>query len=137
MEQQDDDQTAAQLGRRERQLLEAVYRLGEGTVAQVRATLPDPPSYSAVRAMLGILESKGHLYHVQQRLNYVYRPAGNTKRAGQRALAHLVRTFFGSSGDQAAAALLALPDAKFSPAVRRKLEQRIAQAQRQAQREDR
>ena len=98
------------LGRRERQIVEAVYRLGRASVAQVRAALDDPPSYSAVRGMLNILEAKGHLRHVADGLRYVYLPAGDPADARKSALAHVVRTFFGGSTADAASALFELPD---------------------------
>jgi predicted transcriptional regulator len=65
---------AHDLGRRERQIVDVVYRLGRASVADVRAQLPDPPSYSAVRGMLNLLEEKGHLRHVQDGLRYIYVP---------------------------------------------------------------
>ncbi|MGH7338155.1 MAG: BlaI/MecI/CopY family transcriptional regulator [Myxococcota bacterium] len=104
----------AELGRRERQILETVYRLGGATVAQVRAELPEPPSYSAVRGMLNLLEEKGHLRHQRDGLRYVYRPVVAPGEASRRALAHVVRTFFGGSPAGAATALFQLPDAKLS-----------------------
>ena len=104
----------AELGRRERQILETVYRLGGATVAQVRAELPEPPSYSAVRGMLNLLEEKGHLRHQRDGLRYIYRPVGAPGEASRRALAHVVRTFFGGSPADAATALFQLPDTPIS-----------------------
>jgi predicted transcriptional regulator len=104
----------AELGRRERQILETVYRLGTATVTQVRAELPEPPSYSAVRGMLNLLEEKGHLRHQRDGLRYVYRPVVAPGEASRRALAHVVRTFFGGSPADAATALFQLPDARLS-----------------------
>ncbi|MGH9238898.1 MAG: BlaI/MecI/CopY family transcriptional regulator [Vicinamibacterales bacterium] len=111
---------ADSLGRRERQIVEAVYRLGRATVAEVRAELADPPSYSSVRAMLNILENKGHLRHVTDGLRYVYMPVVAPADASRSALAHVVRTFFGGSTAEAASALFDLPDRKNS---RQELEQ--------------
>ena len=102
------------LGRRERQILEAVYRLGRATVSDVRAELPDPPSYSAVRGMLNLLKDKGHLRHEVDGLRYVYRPVVAAADARRTALAHVVRTFFAGSPADAASALFDLPDGKFS-----------------------
>ncbi|HET9268397.1 MAG TPA: BlaI/MecI/CopY family transcriptional regulator [Vicinamibacterales bacterium] len=102
------------LGRRERQILEAVYRLGRATVADVRAELPDPPSYSAVRGMLNLLKDKGHLRHEVDGLRYVYLPVVAAADARRTALAHVVRTFFAGSTADAASALFDLPDGKFS-----------------------
>jgi len=121
------------LGRRERQILETVYRLGRATVAQVRTELPDPPSYSAVRGMLNLLEEKGHLRHEQEGLRYVYLPVVEAEEASRSALAHVVRTFFGGSPAEAATALFELPDQKLS---RQELEQ-LSRMIRQAMREGR
>jgi predicted transcriptional regulator len=95
-----------QLGRRERQIMDAVYRLGHATAADVLAALPDPPSYSAVRAMLRILEEKGHLRHEQDGPRYVYRPAADAGEVGRSAVKHLLSTFFNGSAAQAVAAIL-------------------------------
>ena len=121
------------LGRRERQILETVYRLGRATVAQVRAELPDPPTYSAVRGMLNLLEEKRHLRHEQEGLRYVYLPVIEAEEASRSALAHVVRTFFGGSPAEAATALFELPDQKLS---RQELEQ-LSRMIRQAIREGR
>ena len=102
------------LGRRERQILETVYRLGRATVTQVQAELPDPPTYSAVRGMLNLLEEKGHLRHEQDGLKYVYLPVVEAKTASRTAMSHVVRTFFGGNPAEAATALLDLPDHKLS-----------------------
>ena len=104
----------ADLGRRERQIVEVVYRLGRATVTEVLENLPDPPSYSSVRAMLRILESKGHLKHEQEGPRYVYRPAVHHERASRTALHHLVRTFFAGSTSRALAALLEDADTSLS-----------------------
>jgi predicted transcriptional regulator len=102
------------LGRRERQILEIVYRLERASVADVRAELPDPPSYSAVRGMLNLLEAKGHLRHQADGLRYVYLPVVAPSEARRSALAHVVRTFFGGSAVDAASALIDLPDGRLS-----------------------
>lgn len=119
------------LGRRERQILETVYRLDRATVAQVRAELPDPPSYSAVRGMLNLLEEKGHLRHEQDGLRYVYLPVVETEEASRFALAHVVRTFFGGSPAEAASALFELPDQKLSREELEQLSRMIRQAIRE------
>jgi BlaI family transcriptional regulator, penicillinase repressor len=103
-----------QLGRRERQIMDVVYRRGQASVSEVRSDLPDPPSYSAVRAMLGLLEDKGYLRHRQQGLKYVYIPADDTSKVRNSALEHMVRTFFGGSPERAVAALLEMRDSKLS-----------------------
>jgi predicted transcriptional regulator len=96
----------AQLGGRERQIIETVYWLGKATVREVRDALPDPPSYSAVRAMLNLLENKGLLRHERKGLKYVYLPVVAARQARKSALRHLVSTFFNGSPAAAAAALL-------------------------------
>ena len=95
-----------ELGRRERQIMDAIYRLGRATVAEVRAELPDTPSYSAVRGMMRFLEEKGQLRHVQDGVRYVYLPTVAPAKARKSALQRLVRTFFGGSARDAAAALI-------------------------------
>lgn len=104
----------ADLGRRERQIVDAVYRLGRASVAQVLAELPDPPSYSAVRGMLNLLEEKGHLRHIQDGLRYVYLPVVAPADASRSAMAHVVRTFFAGSAADAASTLLQLSGKKLS-----------------------
>ena len=97
-----------QLSRRETQIMDIVYELGRATAAEVQKRLPDPPSYSAVRAMLRILEDKGHLRHEQEGPRYVFVPTVSPERARQTALQRLVRTFFGGSAEGAMAALIDL-----------------------------
>ena len=99
-----------QLSRRERQIMDVVYRLGKASVTDVLERLPDPPSYSAVRALMRILEEKGHLSHEQDGPRYVYLPTVPRDAAQASALTHLVRTFFGGSAEAAVAALLELPE---------------------------
>lgn len=99
-------QTPDQLSRRERQIMDIVYARGQATAAEVTAALADPPSYSAVRALLRILEQKGHLRHQQDGPRYVFLPTVSRDRARRSALRNLVRTFFDGSSAQAAAALI-------------------------------
>src|SRR6266478_2556247 len=91
------------LGRRERQIMDVVYRLGRAAVADVMRELPDPPTYSAVRAMLRYLERKGHLRHSRDGARYVYEPTVSHSEAQRTALRHLVRTFFRGSRPRALA----------------------------------
>jgi predicted transcriptional regulator len=100
------DPLTTQLSRRERQIMDVVYRLGQATAAEVLAELPEPPSYSAVRAMLRLLEEKGHVRHEQDGPRYVYLPTVNRDKARKSAMRHLVRTFFDGSTEDAVAALL-------------------------------
>lgn len=102
------------LSRRERQILDALFRLGRATAAQVRSELPDPPSYSAVRALLRILEEKGHIRHNQDGPRYVYMPVVARESAKRSALRHLVQTFFEGSATQAISALLDTSSSKLS-----------------------
>ncbi|HVE85930.1 MAG TPA: BlaI/MecI/CopY family transcriptional regulator [Myxococcales bacterium] len=108
------DETQTNLSRRERQIMDAIYRLGKASVSEVMDNIPDPPSYSAVRAMLGILETKGHLRHEQEGAKYMYLPMVARERARKTALKSLVQTFFDGSSREAIAALLEMPDGKLS-----------------------
>jgi predicted transcriptional regulator len=117
-----------ELGRRERQIVEAVYRLGRASVSDVRNAIEDPPSYSAVRAMLNLLEEKGHLRHVQDGLRYLYLPVVETETASRSAMAHVVATFFGGSPADAASALLDLPGRKWSKDELEELSRHVKQA---------
>ncbi len=94
------------LSRRERQIMDIVYRLGRATAADVRENLPDPPGYSAVRAMLRVLEEKGHLTHEQDGPRYVFRATVSVEAARRNALRRLMRTFFDNSLEEAVATLL-------------------------------
>ena len=97
---------AADLSRRERQVLDAVYQAGRATCAEVQKTMTDPPSYSAVRTFLRILEEKGLVRHEQEGARYVYIPTIEKTRASRSALRHVLNTFFGGSVTQAISALL-------------------------------
>lgn len=121
---------AVALSRRERQIMDAVYNLGRGTAAQIREAIPDPPSYSAVRAQLRILEEKGHLDHVQEGPRYVYGPVVPKGEARESALRHLLRTFFGNSTKEAMVTLLDL-DEELDGAQRRRLQELVEKAKEQ------
>lgn len=95
--------------------MDAVHRLGEGSVAEVREQLADPPSYSSVRTMLRLLEEKGFLQHRRVGVKYVYRPTESPQRAQRLALKHLLQTFFGGSAGDAVAAVLDLSGDDISP----------------------
>jgi BlaI family transcriptional regulator, penicillinase repressor len=94
------------LARRERQIMDVLYKLERGTVGEVLAALPDRRNYSTVRAQLRVLEEKGHLRHEEQGLRYLYFPAVPRAVARRSALRHLVETFFDGSTEQVVAALL-------------------------------
>jgi predicted transcriptional regulator len=94
------------LSRRERQILEILYRSGKASAADVRERMEDAPSYSAVRAMLRVLEEKGHVKHQAEGLKYVYVPTVAREKAKRSAVQHLLNTFFNGSPEQIVAALL-------------------------------
>lgn len=94
------------LSRRERQIMEILYRRGKASASEIREAMKDAPSYSAVRAILRVLEEKGHIKHESERLKYVYVPIVNRDKAKRSALKHLVDTFFRDSPEQVVAALL-------------------------------
>ena len=98
--------TEPPLSRRERQIMDVIYARGEASVAEVRDGMPDPPSYSAVRALLRILEEKGHLRHRSVGNRYIYAPTRSRRAASRSALRRLLHTFFDGSTEQAVAALL-------------------------------
>ena len=120
--------TLSSLSRRERQIMDVLYRDGQATAGEVLAALPDPPGYSAVRAMLRILENKGHLRHVADGTRYVYLPTLPRDRAGRPALANVIETFFDGSTEKAVAALLDLSKSDLSTDQLDRLSQLIDQA---------
>ena len=85
------------LGHRERQIMDAIYKLGTASVGQVLKVLPDPPSYSAIRKMINVLEEKGLIEHFQEGTKYVYRPTQPHQSASRSAVRHLLSTFFSGS----------------------------------------
>lgn len=95
--------------RREREIMNIIYRLGNATASEVLEQLDEPPSYSAVRATLRILEGKGHLHHVQEGSSYVFRPVVDATKARTNALQHLLNTFFDGSVEKVVAALVDNP----------------------------
>ena len=96
----------AALSRRERQIMDILYRRTRATAAEVMADLPGDPSYSTVRTQLRVLEQKGHVHHEEQGLRYIYLPAVPRHAARKSALRHLVDTFFDGSAEKVVAALL-------------------------------
>lgn len=119
------------LSRRERQIMDILHRLGQGTAAEIETALPDAPSYSAVRAHLRTLEDKGHVRHETEQLRYVFSPTVKPERARKSALRHLVDTFFGGSATDAAAALLDPRSAKLPKADLDRLAKLIADARKE------
>ena len=102
------------LSRRERQIMDVIYQRGQATAAEVQETIPDPPGYSAVRAMLRLLEEKGYLKHEQDGPRYVFKPTLAREKARKSALKQMLETFFDGSTEQAVAALLNLSKSKLS-----------------------
>jgi BlaI family penicillinase repressor len=94
------------LSRRERQIMDILYQRGKGSASEVREAMPDAPGYSAVRAMLRVLEEKGHVKHVEEGLKYVYVPVVAREKAKKSAVKHVLDTFFSGSPEQIVAALL-------------------------------
>jgi BlaI family transcriptional regulator, penicillinase repressor len=121
----------ANLGSRERQIMEVVYRLGRATVADVLEHIESPPSYSAVRAMLRILERKGHLRHLEDGPRYVYLPVIPGDRARRSILKDVVKRLFDDSTEKAVAALLETSSARMSDAELERLQRLIAATRRQ------
>ena len=116
------------LSRRERQFLDVIYARKEATAKQVMEQLPDPPTYSAVRATLSLLEKKGHLTHRREGVTYIYAPVVAPTRARATALRHLMQTFFSGSTLETVAALLEQESRQLSADDFDQLEQLIEDA---------
>jgi len=119
------------LSRREREVMDILHRRGEATVSEVMEDLVDPPTYSAVRSILRVLEGKGHISHHEDGPRYVYAPAVARDRARSAALDHLVNTFFGGSAERAVAALLRRSDLELSEPALKKLAREVQQARQE------
>ena len=118
------------LTRRERQIMDVLFRRGRATAADVMAELPGDPSYSTVRTQLRVLEEKGHVRHEEEGLRYVYMPAVRVQSARKSALKHLVDTFFDGSAEKAVAALLGGEGAKVSAEELERIADLIAKARK-------
>src|SRR5688572_20859296 len=116
---------AAKLSRRERQIMDAIYARGEATAGDVLAGIDDPPSRSAIRALLRIMESKGHGRPRTVGREYVYRPTRPRTQAGKSAIRRVIDTFFGGSLEQALAAHLSAPATRLTKEEVRRLSQLI------------
>ena len=116
------------LSRRERQIMDVVYQQGQVTAADVRAALPDAPGYSAVRALLRILEDKGHLSHMEDGKRYVYLPTQPRPLAARTALQQIVQTFFEGSVERTVATLLSSSDTRLTEEELARLSALIGQA---------
>lgn len=119
------------LSRRERQIMDIIYQRGQATAAEVLENLPDPPSYSAVRAMLKVLEDKGHLRHKQQGPRYVFLPRVSREKAKRSAVKHLLQTFFDGSAENAVATLLDVSGSDLSNSDLDRLNNLISQAKKE------
>jgi predicted transcriptional regulator len=122
---------ASSLSRRERQIMDIIYSRGQATATEVMESLPDPPSYSAVRALLRVLEEKGHLRHEQEGQRYVYSPTVERERAKRSALRRVLQTFFDDSTEDAVAALLDISQESLSDDELKRMEHLIKQARRE------
>ena len=119
------------LSRRERQIMNVLYRRSEATVNDVLEDMPDPPSYSAVRATLGVLEEKGHVRHRKDGRRFVYAPTQGRNRASRSALRQLLTTFFDDSAEGAVAALLELKSTELTPEELDRLQSMIDAARKE------
>ena len=104
------------LSRRERQIMDVVYARGQVTVGQVQGEMADPPSYTSVRALMRILEEKGHLKHKRRGVRYLYAPTRARGQAAKAAMRNLLQTFFDGSAEKAVATLLGVADSKLTKA---------------------
>jgi BlaI family penicillinase repressor len=120
-----------ELSRRERQIMEIIVKLGSATAATVIEKLADAPSYSAVRAMLRVLEDKGHLRHKQDGPRYVYLPTVPRGKAKRTALRHVLQTFFDDSTESAVAALLELDASRLTDEQLDRMSELIDRAKRE------
>jgi predicted transcriptional regulator len=120
------------MSRRERQVMDILFEHGQASAAEVLSLLPDAPSYSAVRALLRVLEEKGHVRHVRRGKSYVYAPTHPRRTAARSALRQVMRTFFGGSVEQVVAALISDADLQLSPEELKRLSTLIDEA-RQAE----
>ena len=123
--------SASELGRRERQILEIVFRLGEASVGEVLDQMSDPPAYDSVRTMLRLLESKGFVSHRQEGTKYIYRPTQSRSAASRTALSHLMKTFFENSVADTMAAAFDLKSDKLTEEELSRLESLISKARKE------
>jgi BlaI family transcriptional regulator, penicillinase repressor len=118
------------LSRRERQIIDILYRLGRATANEVMAELPGEPNYSTVRTQLRVLESKGHVRHEEQGLRYIYMPTVPRHAVRQSALRHLLETFFEGSAEKMLSTLLGSEGARLSEEDLQRLAQLIEKARK-------
>ena len=128
------DRDPAALTRRERQIMDILYRLGRATAGDVMEALPDGPHYSTVRTQLRVLEEKGHVSHEEEGVRYVYAPAVPRRAARKSALRHLVDTFFDGSAEQVVAAVLGGEGSKLSDEELDRIADLVAKAKKEGSR---
>lgn len=121
----------ATLSRREREIMDVLFRRGQATVAEVVADLADPPSYSAVRATLNILVAKKQAQHREDGPRYVYLPAIPAESARAAAIKHVINTFFGGSAEEAAVALLQMSDSRLPADAIQRLSRQVEKARKE------
>ena len=121
----------AGLSRRERQIMDILYRRGKASASDVRSAMHDAPTYSAVRAMLRVLEEKGHVKHDTEGLKYVYVPLVNPDKAKRSAVKHLLDTFFSNSPEQVVAALLDVSSKKLTREELNRMSEMIEKAKKE------
>jgi len=117
--------------RREREIMDALYKLGKASAAQIVDEIADPPTTTAIRTQLTILEKKGHVRHASDGTRYIYEPAVGREQMGRRAIERLLKTFFDNSVEQAVAALLTRKDADISRADLERLSRLIEKAKKE------
>jgi predicted transcriptional regulator len=117
--------------RREREILDALYKLGKASAAEIREQIPDAPTYTAIRTHLSILEKKGHVRHESDGTRYIYEPLIAREQMGRRAIDSLLKTFFDNSVERAVAAMLTREDADIPAADLDRLAQLIEKAKRE------
>jgi BlaI family transcriptional regulator, penicillinase repressor len=122
------------LSRRERQIMDILYRRGRATVAEVMGDLSGQPNYSTVRTQLRVLEEKGHVAHHEEGLRFVYTPAVPRRAARKSALRHLVETFFDGSAEQVVAAVLGGEGARLSEEELNRIADLVAKARKEGRR---
>jgi predicted transcriptional regulator len=127
----DSGATLHQLSRRERQILDALYRLGRASAAEIHAVVPNPPSYTAIRTHLTLLEEKKHVRHESDGTRFIYSPVVSREEMGQQAIEGVLKTFFNNSVDLVITALMKRRQTNLSPEQIEKLEQLIDQARKE------
>jgi predicted transcriptional regulator len=122
------------LTRRERQIVDILYRLGRATASEVMRELPGEPNYSTVRTQLRVLEAKGHVRHEEEGLRYVYLPVAPLRTVRKSALKHLIQTFFDGSTEQVVEALLGGEGARLTEAELKRIADLVAKARKEGAR---